>query len=324
MPDNVEQYDVVIVGQGAAAFGAALYSARYQMKAIVIGETFGGETATGSTIENYPGYSHIDGFDLMVKMKEQVESLGVEVVTDRVTDIKKERDCFSCKADEGSYRAAAVILAVGRERRKLGLPLEQELMGKGVSYCSTCDAPLYRDEVVAVVGGGDAAVKGSALLAKYARQVYLIYRREHFIRPEPINLQLLNQPTNVAQLMSTKVTNLTGNGKLERIAIDQPYQGQTELTVDGIFIEIGADPRNGMARKLGAKLNDKGEIMVSRFMETTVSGLFAAGDVTDASGELKQTITSAAQGVIAATSAYKYVAENPNACQLHAAGYQMA
>ncbi|MCH7997259.1 MAG: FAD-dependent oxidoreductase [Chloroflexi bacterium] len=323
MPDPAQPYDVIIIGQGAAAYGAALYSARYQMKTLVIGDEFGGETATGSTIENYPGYSHIDGFDLMLKMKEQVQALEVEIVDDRVNELAQDKDCFILKAYDGEYRSTAVILAVGRERRKLGLPLEQDLMGKGVSYCSTCDAPLYKDQSVAVVGGGDAAVKGSVLLAKYAREVYLIYRKAKLTRPEPINLSLLEKSPNVVQLLDTNVKGLVGNGKLERLELDKPYMDQSDLRVDGIFIEIGADPRNQLATKLGAMTNDKGEIMVSKLMETTITGLFAAGDVTDASGELKQTITSTAQGVIAATSAYKYVSENPNACQGHAVGYSL-
>ncbi|MFQ5934502.1 MAG: NAD(P)/FAD-dependent oxidoreductase [Dehalococcoidia bacterium] len=322
--DDTSQYDVLIVGQGAAAFGAALYSARYQMKTIVVGETFGGETATGSIIENYPGYKHIDGFDLMMKMKEQVVDLGVKVVDDKVNEIAKEKDCFVSKAYEQTYRSTAVVLAVGRERRKLGLPTEDDLLGKGLSYCSTCDAPLYKDKVVAVVGGGDAAVKGSVLLGKYAERVYLIHRRDKFTRPEPINLRLLEQASNVAQVMSTKVVGLSGNGNLRSVTLDKAYDGRTDLQVEGIFVEIGAEPRSELAKALGAMLNDEGEIMVSRFMETTVSGLFAAGDVTDASGELKQTITSTAQGVVAATSAYKYVAEHPDACNCHAVGYHLA
>ncbi|MEE9247406.1 MAG: FAD-dependent oxidoreductase [Dehalococcoidia bacterium] len=323
MPDLTQPYDVIIIGQGAAAYGAALYSARYQMKTLVIGDEFGGETATGSIIDNYPGYSHIDGFDLMLKMKEQVQALEVEILDDRVNELVQEKDCFILKAYDGEYRSAAVILAVGRERRKLGLSLEKDLTGKGVSYCSTCDAPLYRNQSVAVVGGGDAAVKGSVLLAKYAREVYLIYRKAKLTRPEPIILSLLEKSPNVVQLLSTNVKGLVGNGKLERLELDRPYMDQSDLRVDGIFIEIGADPRNQLATKLGAMINDKGEIMVSKLMETTITGIFAAGDVTDASGELKQTITSTAQGVIAATSAYKYVSEHANACQAHAAGYSL-
>ena len=155
-----EQNDVLIVGQGAAAFAAALYAARYQMKAIVIGEMFGGETATGGLIENYPGYPEIDGYDLMLKFREQAEKYEVSVVDDKVESIERSAHCFEATTDLGdTYEASTVILAVGRERRKLGIQSEDEWTGKGVSFCSTCDAPLHRGNVVAVVGGGDAAVK---------------------------------------------------------------------------------------------------------------------------------------------------------------------
>ena len=146
-------YDVIVVGQGAAAFAAALYAARYQIKTLVVGETFGGETATGGLIENYPGYVGIDGFDLMVNMKEQVTGYGVSVVDERVETIARNGDCFDVRTSEDTYQGTAVILAVGRERRKLGLPHEDEWTGKGVSFCATCDAPLYRGKVAAVVGG---------------------------------------------------------------------------------------------------------------------------------------------------------------------------
>ena len=324
MARNKNAYDVVIIGQGASAFGAALYSARYQMKTLVIGDEFGGETATGSIIENYPGYSHIDGFDLMLAMKKQVEDLDVEIITDEVKEIQNDGNCFISTAHEGRYQSTTVILAVGRERRKLGFPNESDLLGKGVSYCSTCDAPLYRDQTVAVVGGGDAAVKGSVLLGKYASQVYLVYRKDKLTRPEPVNIQMLESSENVVQLLETNVTGLIGEDKLEKLALDKAYDGLAEIDVDGLFIEIGADPRNRLARSLGVMINSQGEIMVSKMGETTVSGVFAAGDVTDATGELKQTITSTAQGVIAATSAYRYVSEHGDMCQMHAAGFELA
>ena len=324
MARNKNAYDVVIIGQGASAFGAALYSARYQMKTLVIGDEFGGETATGSIIENYPGYSHIDGFDLMLAMKKQVEDLDVEIITDEVKEIQNDSNCFISTAHEGRYQSTAVILAVGRERRKLGLPNESDLLGKGVSYCSTCDAPLYRDQTVVVVGGGDAAVKGSVLLGKYASQVYLVHRKDKLTRPEPVNIRMLESSENVVQLLETNVTGLIGEDKLEKLALDKAYDGSAEINVDGLFIEIGADPRNRLARSLGVMTNSQGEIMVSKMGETTVSGVFAAGDVTDATGELKQTITSTAQGVIAATSAYRYVSEHGDTCQMHAAGFELA
>ena len=177
---------------------------------------------------------------------------------------------------------------------------------------------------MAVVGGGDAAAKGAVLLGKYASRVYLIYRKDQLTRPEPVNIEMVNKSENLVQVSATNVIGLIGDDKLERIALDRPHEGSSELDVDGIFIEIGADPRNKLALPLGVMTNSQGEIMVSRMGETTVSGVFAAGDVTDATGELKQTITSTAQGVIAATSAYRYITEHGNMCQMHGAGFALA
>ena len=170
-------YDLLIIGQGAAAFAAALYAARYQIKPAVIGETFGGETATGGMIENYPGYPEIDGFDLMLKFREQADKYEVPVIDDKVVGLENADGHYTATTFGGdTYTGASVLLAVGRERRKLGLEHEEEWTGKGVSFCSTCDAPLHRGNVVAVVGGGDAAIKGAVLLTRYAQKIYVIYR----------------------------------------------------------------------------------------------------------------------------------------------------
>ena len=324
MTSSTQEYGALIVGQGAAAFAAALYAARYQMKPIVIGETFGGETATGGLIENYPGYPEIDGYDLMLKFREQADKYQVPVVDDKVESLGRAGHCFEATTALGdTYQATTVILTVGRERRKLGLPHEDEWTGKGVSFCSTCDAPLHRGNVVAVVGGGDAAVKGAVLLSKYARQVYIIYRGAAFTRPEAANLRLLDACTNVERLFTTNVVELKGDKGLSTIVVDQEVNGSSEIPVDGLFLEIGADPRTELARQLGIQVNDRDEIIVDKLMRTSVHGVFAAGDVTDASGELKQTLTAAAQGSLAATAAYADVSEHPDACELHAVGFSL-
>ena len=192
-----------------------------------------------------------------------------------------------------------------------------------MSFCSTCDAPLHRGNVVAVVGGGDAAVKGSVLLSKYARQVYIIYRGATFTRPEAANLRLLDESTNVERLFNTNVIKLKGEDGLSGIVLDNEVNGATDISLHGLFIEIGADPRTELAQQLGIQLNDKDEIIVDKQMRTNVHGVFAAGDVTDASGELKQTLTAAAQGALAATAAYADVSGHPNACEMHAVGFSL-
>ena len=325
MANHQEPFDVLIVGQGASGYTAALYAARYQMRPVIFGAIFGGETATGGLIENYPGYPEIDGFDLMMKFREQVEKYEVPIIGENIVSAVQGDDCFEVTTNEGNvYTGASIVLAVGRERRKLGLEHEDEWTGRGVSFCSTCDAPLHRGNVVGVVGGGDAAVKGAVLLSKYADKVYIIYRRDRFTRPEAANLRQLEARPNVETLFSTTVVELTGENGLSGVVLDRPYEGSAELALDGIFIEIGADPRVGLARQLGLELNGLDEIVVDQFGKTRVPGVFAAGDVTNASGELKQTITAAAQGAAAATSAYEYVSVHGNRCAVHAIGFEAA
>ena len=227
------QYDVLIIGQGASGYAAALYAARYQIKPIVFGATFGGETATGGLIENYPGYPEIDGLDLMFKFREQAEKYEVPIVSEDIVKLGFGDNCFEATTDEGnSYQGASVILAVGRERRKLGLEHEEEWMGRGVSFCSTCDAPLHRGNVVGVVGGGDAAAKGAVLLSKYARQVYVIYRGERFNRPEAVNLSQMGASPNGQPVLNTNVIGLKGTDGLSGVVLDRPLNGSRELELD--------------------------------------------------------------------------------------------
>lgn len=330
--------DVLIAGQGAAAFAAGLYSARYQLRTIIASESFGGETAIGGLIENYPGTPDIDGFDLMLKFKEQVDKLEVPTLNQNLTSVVPHEDGrFICTLgddeDAETVDAGSVILCVGRERRTLGLPREEEWVGKGVSYCSTCDAPLYRGkDAAAVVGGGNAAVEGAILLARYAKHVYLIYRGDKLWRPEPIQLRVLSQTPNVRVLLNTVVTELIGDdvAGLQKLRISRPMDdnekidihpeqaepmnrsrdgehGQTVIPVDGLFVEAGADPRLEVPNQLGIELNpETNEVHVDRGQRTSVRGIYAAGDLTDGT-TLKQTVTAASQGAVAALSAYNYV-----------------
>jgi thioredoxin reductase (NADPH) len=310
---DIKQVDVLIAGQGAAAFAAGLYSSRYQVNTLIAGEQFGGETAIGGMIENYPGQPDIDGFDLMMKFKEQVDTLETPTAYSNLKSVEKNGDVFRVELDDGTeIEAISIILAVGRERRKLFLPNEEEWTGNGVSYCSTCDAPLYRNKkAAAVVGGGNAAVEGAILLSKYAETVYLIYRRAEFTRPEPILLKVLGQTDNVKVLYSTEVSKLIGSSDagLTGVGLSTPWEGQDELTIDGLFVEAGADPRLEIPNQLGLEINpDTGEVHVDKSLHTSVEGIYAAGDLTDGT-ELKQTITAASQGAIAALSSYQHILE---------------
>ena len=310
---NNYKVDVLIAGQGAASFAAGLYSSRYQMSTLIVGEHFGGETAIGGLIENYPGQPDIDGFDLMLKFKEQIENLNTPIHTSNLVDVKKKSGKFYSVLEDGSkVESISLILCIGRERRKLGLKNEESWTGKGISYCSTCDAPLYKNKSsVAVVGGGNAAVEGALLLSKYAETIYLIYRKNKFTRPEPLLLKILDKIENIKVLFDTEINNLIGDdlAGLKAIGISKPLDGNSEINVDGLFIEAGADPRIEIPKKLGLELNStSNEVHVDIAQKTSIEGVYAAGDLTDGT-ELKQTITAASQGAISALSAYQYVSE---------------
>ena len=292
--------DLSIVGLGAASYAAALYSVRYQIPTIMIGSEFGGETATGGLIENYPGVPEIDGYDLMLNMKEQVEKYNIKTIDENALSIERENNDFLIKCSDSTIvKSKSVILGIGRERRTLNLENEENLVGKGVSYCSTCDAPLYKDKVTAVVGGGNAAIEGALLLSRYSTKVYLIYRGEKIFRPEPVLLKHLDESKNITVLLNTNGLN----------SIETKNDIQEDLIkIDGLFIEIGADPRLEIPHQLGLEINKStNEVHVNNLMETNLKGIFAAGDLTDASGNLKQTVTAAGQGAISALSAYNYL-----------------
>jgi thioredoxin reductase (NADPH) len=306
---NDNSYDVAIVGSGMAGLSAGLYAARYEMSTVVIGDMLGGATSTAWTVENYPGYKEIDGYDLIVKVKEQNEALGVKIINDRVSGLKKTKNGFELTLRDGGdhvVNAKTVILAVGAARRKLGVEREDELAkGKGVHYCATCDAPLYKGKVIGVVGGGDASVKGMNLAVQYADKIHAFVRGDS-LKAEPINYERLQPHIDSGKVevhFKTEITELLGS---ERLSSVKTNDGR-EIELDGLFIEIGAVPEVELAQALGAKLDEHGYIAVNSMMETNVPGIYAAGDTTNFFGHFKQDITAAAMGAVAATSAFNFI-----------------
>lgn len=233
------------------------------------------------------------------------------MVEDTVTDIKKAVDCFEIFTSGEKFLSKCIIFATGTKHRKLEVPGAGKFENRGVHYCALCDGPFYRDKVVAVIGGGDSAAKEALLLANYAKKVYIIYRGEK-IRPEPINAKRIEDNRKIEVITKTNVVEIKGDAKLRSAVLDREYRGSRELGVDGLFVAIGGTPLSELARKLGAESNEKGEIKIDRQAKTDVSGVFAAGDVTDTA--FKQAITGAAEGVTAAYSAYRYVNEKEFVC----------
>ncbi len=311
-------YDLIIIGSGAAGLSAGIYSGRYRMKIAIFAGEFGGETAKAGAIENYPGFKSIDGYELMEKMREQAKDLGAEFIDEKVTAIKRDGHCFELSAGNKTYQANAIIFAVGAERKHLGLPNEKELTGRGVHYCVTCDGPVYSGKTIAMVGGGDASVKGVNLAAEYVKKIYLIVRGKEVIA-EPINdEQLKKLGDKVEILLETEVKELVGEKKLEKIVLSKPYHGSADLIVDGVFVEIGAEPSVELAKSLGIELDEYGYVKADNMMRTNIDGVFAAGDIVNHFGRFKQDITAAAMGAVAATSAYEDHKIHGDLCMLHA------
>lgn len=314
-----EPHDVLIVGGGAAAWSAAIYARRYALKTVLVEEQFGGETASAGMIENYPGFDRIDGFDLMNRMRAQATALGVQTVEGKAALVENRYHCFRITVGQNDVLSKTIILATGMEHRTLGLPHEDGLKGKGVHYCATCDGPLFKKKRVAVVGGGDSAVKWANQLADMGvEHVYVIVREKNLNRAEPINRTRLEGRSEVTVSFENEVVALVGSDRLASVTLAKPVEGSTALSVAAVFVAIGSVPRSDLPVQLGVRLDSRGQIMVDpRTMHTNVDGVFAAGDVTDAAGSFKQIVTSASQGAIAATAAYEDVIQHPNVCTIH-------
>lgn len=314
-------YDLIIIGTGASGLSAAIYAGRYKLKTLVIGKEFGGETSTAWIISNYPGLAEIDGYELMNKMRDQAVKNGAEVKDGEVTKIIKQGHCFSVFAGADEFQSKTLIFALGTERRKLGLSNEKDLVGKGVHYCVTCDGPLYTGKTIAIVGGGDASVKGANLAGIYAKKIYLI-TREKELRAEPVNYdQMKKLGDKVEVIYESQVKEIIAKNSglgLEKVVLD--HSGKAgDLKIDGLFVEIGALPNVELAKSLGVELDEKGYIKVDNFMQTNIDGVFAAGDTTNHFGAFKQDITAAATGAMAATSAFKDLGvHNSEVCEIHA------
>ena len=303
-------YDLVIVGSGAAGLSAALYARRYNMNTLVFEGEFGGETATAGKIENYPGIMSIDGYDLMKAMKEQGKVLGVQFLGERVQKVERKGKYFLVTGEQEAFETKTVILAVGSQRRHLGLPKEQELTGRGVHYCVTCDGPVFAGKTVAMVGGGDSSVKGVNFLGEYAKKIYFIVRGKEIVA-EPLNLgQMKKLGDKVEVLLEHEVKEIVGEKMLEKLVLSSPKHKPGEelddLVVDGMFVEIGYDPDQTFVKQLGLETDEAGYTKADNMMRTNVPGVFAAGDSTNHFGRFKQDITAAALGAVAATSAYEY------------------
>lgn len=302
-------YDLIIIGAGPAGLTASIYASRYRIKHLVIGSQLGGTMSLASLVENYPGFKKITGQELTKKMVEQVKGLGGEIKLTEVTKlIKLTKGIFTVKtADNQIYQAKTLVIATGTRRRELGVPGEKEYLGKGISYCAICDSAFFHDKTVAVIGGSNAAAMAAVHLAEFAKRIYLIYRRKP-LRAEPIWVERVETNPKIKIIYETNLTEIFGDGqKVTGIKLDRSHKGRNNLDLDGVFVEIGGVPGTDLVKSLGVELDEKGYVKVSADMSTNVPGVFAAGDIANAAGELQQIVTACSEGAIATTSVYRFL-----------------
>ena len=312
-------YDTLIIGAGVTGLSAAMYAGRLNLKTVVLGATssselpIGGAITLTDTVENYPGFKRLTGQELAEKLEEHAKDYDIEIKEEKVTDVKREEkmNCFIVKTEKAKYHAKTIIFATGAKWRELSMKGAEEFKSKGVHYCALCDAALYKDKIVTIVGGSDTAAKETLVLAQSAKKVYIIYRGEK-IRPEPVNAKLIEKNKKIEVITNTNIIEILGDKFVNKVILDKEYSESKELALNGVFGAIGHIPLSDLAAKLGVKINKKKEIMIDRESKTNVKGVFAAGDVVDSS--FKQAITGVAEGVVAAHSTFTYVNENEFVC----------
>lgn len=292
-------YDIIIIGGGTAGMTAAVYGTRAGKKVLILeGETPGGQIVNAAHVENYPGFKSISGADFAMNLFDQVKGLGAVFAYEMVTGITDQGAVKTVQTAQHTYTAKAVIIAAGAKNRPLGLAGEERLIGKGVSYCATCDGNFFKNKVTAVVGGGNTALEDALFLSNVCKQVYLIHRRDSF-RGEQHRADLLRERKNVSFLLRATVTGLFGDERLHTISVTQAGLEKT-LDVDGLFVAIGQMPQNQIFAHL-TDLDPAGYILTDEECRTKTPGIFAAGDCR--SKTVRQLSTAAADGTIAALAA---------------------
>ncbi|MDK2888035.1 MAG: NADH-dependent peroxiredoxin subunit [Thermoanaerobacter sp.] len=300
-------YDLIIIGMGPAGLTAAVYAARKKLSTLLVGKHYGGQMAWASGVENYIGFQYITGAELLSRFEEHVARYPVERLEAEVIKLSRENGHFSIRTAGGDvFQSRTVIVGSGKSPRRLNAPGEKELTGRGVSYCAVCDAPLFADMDVSVVGGGNSALTAAFDLIKIARRVYIISLEEW--TADPVIIDKVKNATNLTRLVGYETVRIEGSERVTGIILRSldGRKKEMKLDVQGVFIEIGTVPNTNFVGEL-LELNEKGEIRVDCDCSTSVPGVYAAGDVT--SIPEKQIIVAAGEGAKAALGAYRYLLE---------------
>ncbi len=299
-----DRYDVVILGAGPAGLSAAIYSARFGLRTLLIGEILGGQASEAIKIENYPGVEETSGITLAENMMKQATNFGAILhFPEKITSLELKDKIKRIKSVAGEYEARAVIIAMGASHRKLNVPGEEKFTGRGVSYCATCDGPLFRKKTVAIIGGGNTAVHEALYLKEIVGKLYLIHRRDD-LRSDKVYLDQIKK-SNIVFVWDTEVKEILGDQFVDRLSlINNRTMKESVLEVKGVFVAIGRKPETDLAKVAGVKIDENGLIMINCKQETNIPGVYAAGDCSSSFWQISPAV---GQGVAAAINARNYL-----------------
>jgi len=297
-------FDTIIIGGGPAGITSGIYLARRNLCVLILYEKLGGQASLTADIENYSGFKFISGQDFTDKLNDHLNNYDVTSKQEKVLKIKKSNNIFRVETDKNIYEGKTIIITSGARQRKLRIPGEEEFLNKGVTYCATCDAPIFRDKEVAIIGGGNSALEAAIQLESYAKKIYMVLRK-HDLKGEDILIEKVKSFKNLELIHCTEIQKIKGKVFVESIIVEQedPKKQIREIPVQGVFVEIGYVPNSEF---IDVDKNDYGEIKISNKNETSVKGIFAAGDVTEV--PVKQIIVAAGEGSKAALSTAEYLA----------------
>jgi len=291
-------YDVIIIGGGPSGLTAAIYAARRGLKTLVLSKDLGGQITRTNEIENYPGFDHITGSELATNFLNQAKKFGAEIKFEEAKSITKTDNGFILKSARNDFEVAAIILSFGKSPRELNIPGEDKLKGRGVSYCATCDAPFFKDKSVVVVGGGNSALDAALVTSAIAKNVYLIHRSE--FRGETVLIEKVNQTKNIEQIVPNEIIEIRGEDKVEAVVL----KNGREIKTDGVLVEIGYIIDRKLAEGL-VEMDPAGQIIIDAHQNTSVPGIFAAGDLTNT--PYKQIVIAAGEGAKAALACFDFI-----------------
>lgn len=299
-------YDLIIIGAGPAGLTAGLYAGRFRLNTLILEKmAAGGQILLSSTIENYPGFpGGISTVELVGKFKKQIEEVGVAIENKEALEVRPNLTGYEVKAEGANFQAKSIIIAAGARPRQLGVEGENEFIGRGVSYCGTCDGPLFRDKEIAVIGGGDRAIEEAIFLSGYAKEVYLIHRRQE-LRASKILEEKARQNPKINFVLGNVIEEIIGENKVEAVKLKNvKSQAPKILSCQGVFIFVGIEPNTAFLKEQ-LRLDEKGFIITDEDLKTSLEGVFACGDCRKKS--LYQVVTACSEGATAADSAHKYL-----------------